>query len=290
MEHLHVVGPGRMGLALGHALERAGAVARLTFCGRSPDAPDHPLFEREHVRYVHGIEAPDEETTALVLAVPDDGLPEVAEAVAARGGAPSGAAAFHLSGALGTEPLAPLHRRGYGVGSLHPLQAVADPVTGSEALRGGFYTLSGDAEALAVGRRIVRRLEGRPLEVPPTRRGLYHAAAVTASNHLVTLVAAARDLLVRAGASEDEALHALVALARGTLDNVERLGTGDALTGPLRRGDVETVDLHLRLLGPEERELYAALARETLRLLGDGTDPQRRRILLERLQPDDDGK
>lgn len=290
MEHLHVVGPGRMGLALGDALERAGAVARLTFCGRSPDAPDHPLFEREHVRYVHGIEAPDEETTALVLAVPDDGLPEVAEAVAARGGAPSGAAAFHLSGALGTEPLAPLHRRGYGVGSLHPLQAVADPVTGSEALRGGFYTLSGDAEALAVGRRIVRRLEGRPLEVPPTRRGLYHAAAVTASNHLVTLVAAARDLLVRAGASEDEALHALVALARGTLDNVERLGTGDALTGPLRRGDVETVDLHLRLLGPEERELYAALARETLRLLGDGTDPQRRRILLERLQPDDDGK
>lgn len=290
-ESLYVVGPGRMGLALGYALERAGGVARLTVSGRTPRPPAHPLFALEHVRYVQGLDAPPEETTALILAVPDDAVPAVAELLASGGAsAAGGAAALHLSGALGTEGLAPLRDRGYAVGSLHPLQAVADPVTGADGLRGGFYSVSGDSGAVKVARRIVDRLQGRSLELPPEGKGLYHAAAVTASNHLVTLMASARNLLLRAGASEEEALDVLLALARGTLDNVGRLGAEGALTGPLRRGDVETVDLHLRLLDSQERALYAALARETLRLLGDDVDPERREILLERLRSDEDGR
>ena len=288
LEHLHVVGPGRMGLALGYALDLVGGVRSITYCGRRPEAPDHPLFQQGHVRYVHGLEAPRLPESLVILAVPDGLLPEVGEAFAARGAAPPAAVALHLSGALGADVLAPLHRQGYGVGAFHPMQAVADPRDGPAALRGGFYSISGEPAALAVARRVVDRLQGRSLEVPHGGRGLYHAAAVTASNHLVTIMAAARDLLVQAGAPEDRALDALVALARGTLDNVERLGPEGALTGPVRRGDVETVDLHLRLLEGDERRFYTALARETVRILGDRTESHRRDALLERLHREDD--
>jgi predicted short-subunit dehydrogenase-like oxidoreductase (DUF2520 family) len=271
------VGAGRMGLALGAALVEAEAVDELVFFGRSAEAPPHPLFDRAgFVRYRPGYGPLPETAALLVLAVPDDVVHEVANLVAVAGPHPPRCAAVHLSGALSTDVLAPLAAAGYPVGSIHPLQTVADPWSGAGRLRGCAYALAGDPAALMATRRLVAALHGIPLVIPPNLRPLYHAAAVFASNYVLAAAALVARTLAEAGISEDDALQAVLPLMRGTMDNVEQLGFGAALTGPVARGDVDTVRLHLSRLSSGERRLYSALGMETVRLArAAGLDPAR---------------
>lgn len=269
-ERLFFVGPGRAGLSLGYALWQAGAIDSITYSGRKPDPPPHPLFISGVARYVFGMERPEPGTTAVFLGVPDEVLPGISVALAAHGDAPPGCAAFHLSGALGTDALAPLVEKGYDVGSIHPLQSLADPILGAELLKGVFFAVSGEPAAISAARRILNPLGGSVLTIPVTRRPLYHAAAVFASNYLAGLIGAAGRLMALAGVPEDEALQAILPLARGSLENLGRLGPVRALTGPVSRGDVETVRLHLRTLEPRERTLYASLGLEILNLAREG--------------------
>jgi predicted short-subunit dehydrogenase-like oxidoreductase (DUF2520 family) len=257
-------------LSLAYALWQTGSVESLTIAGRKPDPPPHPLFIEGVARFVFGLERPAQGTTAVFLAVPDEALPEVSMALAAQGKAPPGCAVFHLSGAQSTDPLAPLVEKGYVVGSLHPLQSLADPVMGAAQLRDVYFAVSGDPAAVSAARRILDPLGAFLISVPVSRRPLYHAAAVFASNYLAGLVGAAGRLMAQAGVPEEDALRAILPLARGSLENLDRLGPVRALTGPVSRGDVETVGLHLRTLEPRERALYASLGLEILRLAEEG--------------------
>ena len=265
-DRLLIVGSGRAGLALGYALWQGEALESLSYCGRQPEPPAHPLFMEGLARYFFGLERPGPGITAVLLAVPDGVLPEMAHAMAGQGDAPEGCVALHCSGTLSVEVLAPLHARGYHVGSLHPLQALAHPVTGAERLPGSWFAVSGEHKAITVARRLVARLDGTTLTVPIARRPLYHAAAVTASNYLPVLLALAARLLVLAGVDEDEAIPALLPLMHGTLENIAELGLAPALTGPISRGDVETVRLHLRTLPDREARVYRDLGREAVAL------------------------
>jgi predicted short-subunit dehydrogenase-like oxidoreductase (DUF2520 family) len=262
VENLFFVGPGRAGLALGHALWQADGVSELTYCGRRPEPPSHPLFLQGSAEYVFGLRQPPLHTTAVFLSVPDDALPEMAHTLAGQGSAPGGCAAYHLSGAVSTDVLAPLHHRGYAVGSIHPLQALAHPVTGALRLPGSYFAVSGEPEAVRTAHRILRPIDGRALSIPVARKALYHAGAVVAANFVPTLLAMAGRLLVQAGVPQDEALDALLPLVRGALANAEELGLVEALTGPVARGDVETVRIHLHTMEPREREVYRTLGRE----------------------------
>lgn len=285
-ESLFFVGPGRAGLSLGYALFQTGEVDRITYCGRQPDPPPHPLFIEGIARYVFGLERPENGTTAAFLSVPDVELESTAVALAAQGEAPGGCAVYHLSGAFGTDPLGSLLGKGYSVGSIHPLQSLADPVLGAEQLRGTYFSVSGDRGAVSVARRLLHPLAGGVFSVPVAKRPLYHAAAVFASNYLAGLVAAAGRLMAQSGVPEDEALEAILPMARGSLENLGRLGPVRALTGPVARGDAETVRLHLRTLEPRERDLYASLGLEILHLAEesglDGDLVEEIRNMLER--------
>ncbi len=272
-ERLVIVGPGRVGLALGYALAQADELDDLVYCGRRPDPPGHPVFTQGMARYVFGLERPREGTSAVFLAVPDDRIPEIAEILALQGPAPEGCPAFHCSGALSADALAPLHSRGYHVGSFHPLLSIARSLEGAERFRGATVALSGEPEALVAGRRIAHALAARTVTIPTSRRPLYHAAAVLASNYLLVLLEASRRMLVQAGAGDEEAMQALLPLVRSMLDNVEGLGSREALTGPVARGDLETVRLHLRVLESGDRELYRTLGREALELAREGLSP-----------------
>ncbi|MFO7260018.1 MAG: DUF2520 domain-containing protein [bacterium] len=277
-ERIAIIGPGRMGLALGAALVQCQAAERLVFYGRALEPPPHPLFDPDHPGglYRPGIGPIEEGTTIVVLAVPDHALPEVAYDLAMVGRAPVGCAALHLSGALSTDVLAPLHFAGYAVGSMSPFQTVADPWSGGDRLIGAAFALAGEPAAIAAGRRLVRALGGRDLVIPPNLRPLYHAAAVFASNYVVTVAAVAVRLLRQAGIPEEDAVAATLPLLRSTVDDLEHLGFPAALTGPIVRGDVDAVRLHLGRLSPSDRSLYSALGRETLRLARlAGLDPDR---------------
>lgn len=269
-DYLWIVGPGRLGLALGWLLHQAGAVASLTYLGRRPAPPPHPLFAgaSRPARYfpdplslVSSHPAP----TGILLAVPDSAVEEVAARLVEYE-LPPGIPVLHLSGTLELAVLVPLERAGCSVGVLHPLAAVADPIEGAERLRGAWFGIEGEGAALALAERIVRAAEGHALRLQPGTRPLYHAAAVFASNYLVALLAVAEGLMTRAGVNEAEARAALTQLAAGALAGVAERGPAAALTGPIARGDAETVRLHLARLSEGERHLYSVLAREALSL------------------------
>ena len=277
LDNVVIIGPGRMGLAIGSALRQVDAVDRLTYFGRSLEPPPHPLFDPHPAvgdadALAAGAEyrplpaQPPAGTTIVILAVPDSALNEVVFDLAMMGPAPPGCVALHLSGALSTDALEPLHHRGYAVGSMHPLMAVADPWLAGDRLIGAAFAMTGEPVANNAARRIVAELGGVPLTIAASQRPLYHAAAVMASNYLVALTGAAVRMLGHAGVSEEDALRALVPLLRGTLDNMAQLGVPASVTGPIARGDVDTVRLHLARLSGEDRVLYSGLGMELLRL------------------------
>jgi len=266
-ERLLIVGPGRAGLSLGYALVQADAVTDLTFAGRRPEPPGHPLFVQGTADYVYGLCRPAPGTSAVVLAVPDGAVHDVAIGLAS------------------TEPLAPLHERGYSVGSLHPLQTLANPVTGADLLPGSWFAVSGEPRARSTAHRLLAYLGSPSFEIPVAKRPLYHAAAVLASSYVSVLIERARQLLVRAGVPWDEAGPALKSLIEGTLENQGRMDGGQTMTGPVAQGDLETVNLHLRSLDSADRRLYAALGRVALEMveedLEDSTAREMRHILEE---------
>jgi predicted short-subunit dehydrogenase-like oxidoreductase (DUF2520 family) len=181
-------------------------------------------------------------------------VPSVAAEVAESGGALAAGVAFaHLSGALelgALEPLKHLHP----VGSFHPLQSFPEPRP-PEAFQG--VVVAVDATTVSLRRRLnslVRDIGAKPRRVDDRHRALYHAAAVFASNYLVALMGEGVGLLERAGWTEKEATAALVRLSEGVLLSVSRRGPVAALTGPIRRGDVDTVKRHLTVLDEVDSE------------------------------------
>jgi len=257
-----------MGLALGAALIETRAVERLAVFGRNPQPPSHPIFIEGKASYVFGVEPLAPDTMALFLAVPDEIVPEMAHTIAAQGPAPERCVAFHLSGSLSTDVLAPLHARGYAVGAFYPLQVVSRSAAAASRIPGSYIAVTGSPEATAVARLLASAMGCGPIIVAATRRPLLHAAAVLTASYVSPLLDAAVRVMERAGVDPDEALAALVPLVRGTLAMVEESGPAGAVTGPVAEGDVEAIALHLRALEPEERRLYALFGRELLRLVG----------------------
>lgn len=275
-----------MGLALGAALREARAAEHFVFLGRGLEPPPHPLFDvgapvaeweqPPPVEYRMAPTALPAGTTIAILAVPDSALAEVAYDLGRAGPAPPGCVALHLSGALTTDVLEPLHVAGYATGSMHPLQAVADPWLSGDRLHGVTFALSGEPAAMAAARRLVTALDGRTLVIPATLRPVYHAAAVMASNYVVALLASSVRVLGNAGVDEGAALDAILPLVQGTLDNIRQLGVPAALTGPIPRGDTDTIRLHLARLSPRDRALYCDLGLELLELArAAGLDAER---------------
>jgi predicted short-subunit dehydrogenase-like oxidoreductase (DUF2520 family) len=167
----------------------------------------------------------------------------------------------HTSGASGLDVLEAARQRGVDTFSLHPLQTIPHAETD---LAGAYCAVSGSsAAALAIARTLGLRLGMTPFEVREDRRAAYHAAAVIASNFLITLEEAAADLLARAGVTDARTVLAPLVLRAAA--NWTAAG-GNALTGPIARGDQAIVRQHLaalRELAPDLLPLYDALAERT---------------------------
>jgi predicted short-subunit dehydrogenase-like oxidoreductase (DUF2520 family) len=213
----------------------------------------------------------------VAIAVPDDALPDVVATLAGR--VDDGAWALHLSGALGLDVLAPLERAGTRVLAVHPLQTFADVEGAIDALPGAAMAVTArDGEGLALGERLARDLGSRPFALSDEDRPLYHAAAVFASNYLVTVSGAALELFTAAGVPGAEAVMA--PLQAATLANVRRLGPQQALTGPAVRGDAGTIARSLDAVAAAAPGLvpaYVALCRAAMDVAGSRLPDDHRR-------------
>ena len=274
-----VVGAGRLASVLAPALRESGysiseIVIRDTAAGRRRA---RSLARKAGARTVTMATA-SLDAELLWLCVPDREIHQATNAIAqaGKGRIPY---VFHSSGALTSNQLAPLRKRGAAAASVHPLMTF---VAGSRPLLAGVpFALEGDAAALRLARQIVRDLGGESFSVRASRKAAYHAWAMFTSPlwlaFLVTLEEAARE----AGIAAKDARRLCLPIIRQTLENYVRLGPRYSFSGPIIRGDVETVAQHLTVLQrqPRVREVYTALARVALEKLPSKNRDQLRRLL-----------
>ncbi len=271
MTHLTVgvVGAGRVGAVLAHALRAAGheivAAAGESDASRGRIAallPGVPVRKPSRVARACDV---------LLLTVPDDMLPNVVAMLAASGAIHEGQYVVHTSGRHGLAVLADAVEVGARPIALHPAMTFTGTEKDVRRLRDCVFGVTADAPERHLTERLVAELGGRPMWVEEAKRTLYHAGLAHGANHLVTLVSQAMEILAAAGA--DDPAGTLRPLLTAALDNA--LTSGDAaLTGPIVRGDVNTVRAHLADLtanAPDTLPSYLALARATLdRVVTDG--------------------
>lgn len=261
-EAVGVIGPGRAGVGLALAWTRAGY--RVHLHGRRAKTVPAPL-----TLTVDASDAPPpwlSDVAVVVLAVPDDTIPPLARALA-RGAAIGPAhVVLHLSGSLAADALAPLAGGGAALGSFHPLQTIVQPEDAPSHLRGAWAAVEGSARAVETAERLARDIGLRPFRLRAEHKPRYHAGAVFASNYFVVVEAIAARLLAEAGLDDAQAWEALTSLVAGTLRNLQRQGPPAALTGPVVRGDAETVTRHLAVLDGATRDLYRRLGAAALEL------------------------
>ena len=264
-----VVGTGRVGPALGAALQLAGhrVVAASGVSGVSRRRAEVLLPGVRLVTPPQVMAAAD----LVLLTVPDDALPDLVAGLAATGAVRPGQILVHTSGAHGVAVMEPARREGALPLALHPAMTFTGTVVDVARLAGCPFGVTAPEGLRPVAEALVVEMGGEPEWVPEDVRPLYHTALAHGANHLVTLVAQAQELLSAAGVSEPGRL--LGPLLGAALDNALRSGDG-ALTGPVARGDAGTVRQHLeqlRRVSPPALDAYRAMALATVgRALASG--------------------
>jgi predicted short-subunit dehydrogenase-like oxidoreductase (DUF2520 family) len=247
-----IAGAGRVAQALGRALYQRGVDVAYVASRHRNRAESAAEFIGPATTAVEYSELPSR-SGRLLIAVSDSAIESVAR-VLADGGARDGIA-LHTCGAKGTEALRALSDCGVACGTLHPLQTVREGQGSASALTGISFAVSGDGKAVAWAEEIARLLEGHVLRIRPECQVLYHTAAVMASNYITTLMDVAQELLVSAGLDPADAVLALAPLVRTSVENAVTLGTTAALTGPIARGDSDTVASHLNALSNRDQRV-----------------------------------
>jgi len=268
---LALVGPGRAGTTIALALLEVGWHAR-SVAGRAPDAPSTTSAAACLGAEASLVSDVGRDATLVIVATPDRAIEAAARTLA--GSLEPDALVVHLAGSKGLDVFVPLLevRADVRVGALHPLQAFPTATMGIERLRGAWAGVAGDPQTT----ELARVLGMRPFELPDAERARYHAAAVVASNHLVALLGQVERLAMACGVP----FEAFAPLVRSSVADAFGIGPARALTGPVARGDLATVEQHLSTLDPGERDAYRTLAREVARLTG------RRDHALDRLLDD----
>src|SRR5580700_1178471 len=280
---LSIVGAGRVGRTLGRRLQRLGWRIGAVVT-RSPATSRIAVQEigagKPYSRVVPEIF----DSAVILLTTPDGALGGVAGALAKFDETKlRGKIVLHTSGALDRTVLAPLARRGASTGSLHPMQTFSG--RGAPNLEKVIFAVEGDRRAAAVARKIARSLGGVPVAMSGENKPAYHAAGLLVAGHSLGLMEAASQVLLKLGFSRRNALRALLPLTRQMLDNFEKLGPQKSWTGPVSRGDFETVARHTKAMQryPREfQEAYAALALLSSKVLSKnraGASNQLKRVL-----------
>ncbi len=271
-----IIGAGRVGSAVGFLLNRAGYRVTGVAARSMKSAEKAVAFIGKGEPTVDAAQAAAR-AEIILITTPDRSIQEVCDKIVAGGGVKAGSLVVHTSGAYTLDLLDAATKRGAKRAVIHPLQSVPSSEQGIQVLPGSYFRIEADPEARETAKDIVRALGGIELVMPKwssdkDSAALYHAGAVAVSNFFVALVDYSLKFYGALGAEKEEALKAVLPLIRGTLQNIETLGIPGALTGPIMRGDAETVRGHLKAMGkraPELISLYKELARQTIQVARD---------------------
>jgi predicted short-subunit dehydrogenase-like oxidoreductase (DUF2520 family) len=264
-----IMGAGVVGTALAARLVRAGVpVAGLH--GRQVELSDAASA-------ISGVlassgEIPDilNSSDVVIISVRDERIKEVVDRLVREKRLGKNQILLHTSGANASgDILAAARPHVKALGTLHPLVSFADPRLAVEGMRTVAFGIEGDPTAVRVAGKLVALMGARSVTLDSKNLALYHAGAVMVSNYVVALADLGRSLLIEAGVPADQALPALIPLMTSVVQNLAQVGLPGALTGPVERGDVSSVERHLEILNkraPQTVDLYKLVGRDVLRI------------------------
>ena len=270
-ERVFLIGPGHVGRGLFRAF-RASGVEVVGLHGKRPSGV---------ATSVGNIPREASKANVVIVSVRDPQLDEAIDEVtvaAGDGRIARGSVILHTSAIAEPGGLRALSDAGFPGGTFHPLVPFGDPETSAELLRKAWIGIDGENAAKNASRRLAGHLGARTLEIPPGKKPVYHAAAVISSNFPVALASVAGHLLHDIGIPDASAYQAVESLMAGALSNMKQSLPDDALTGPVVRGDAETVAKHLRALQGHDAalEVYRSLSTAAVEIAQRrGVDPKK---------------
>lgn len=265
-----IVGPGRLGQAMGRLLICAGVPIEFVAARQLSRA-------RKAARFIGGGKAltlRDRQLAnagIILMTASDAAITSVARKLATFRNDWSSQVVLHTCGSLPASVLDPFKKRGAAVGSLHPYQTVPNPAAGVRNLPGCFWAVEGDIQAVALVRRWVKALGGKSFTIAPEVKALYHLSAFLVCPTVVTLMSCSERLLREAGVPESVIRRMLGMFVSETVNNFVELGVRKSLTGPAVRGDWTTLQRHiveLQRFAPEVIPAYVEMVELMLKIAG----------------------
>ncbi|MFQ5823049.1 MAG: Rossmann-like and DUF2520 domain-containing protein [bacterium] len=263
-----IIGAGRVGRALSQALHKQGitisaVISRsLDLAERCAKASNCAIFSEQL------FDLPDL-TKIIFITTPDKALSQITRNIAKLNFNFKNKFAAHTSGAMTSEVLEPLRKQGALVASFHPIQTFAGDDFDLEKFSGIYFGLEGDEEALNVCKNIVKLFDGKYIIIPKDIKSLYHTACVFTSNYLIALLDFSIQLLSSFNLTREQSAQILLPLLEGTVENIKKMGIETSLTGPISRGDFQTVQKHVETIknnNPEILPFYCLLGKKVLNM------------------------
>jgi len=274
-----IIGAGVVGTAIGVILSTKGY--EITGVCDSKSESTRQLVDRIGTKVYLDPRDVARSADILFITTGDSKIEEVVDLLANAGAFSPAQTVIHMSGAQTSAILDRAKQQGAQAVSVHPLQSFANLEGAIANLPGSVFSIEGDEAAHAVAVEVVKALGGEYFFIAREAKPLYHAGACVVSNYLVTLIDLGVKLLAAAGIPADAARTALMPLVRGSVNNIEKIGIPGALTGPIARGDINTVNNHLermREMAPQLVQLYSLLGFYTAPVAeAKGTIDSRRR-------------
>ena len=253
-QKIAIIGFGKLGQTLAKALKNTTWNLVGVFdkeCDKGKN-----IVQALQLRYYDNLETLLFEADIIFLTVPDNLITTLAQKIATLNYNNKNQYFFHCSGSQNLDALQPLHTS--NIGCFHPLQAFTENTT---SLENTYVAIDGEQSSLNIAIKLAHTLNAVPIHVPANDKPLYHAAACILSNYLVSLTCIAEDIFMKWSIPRE----ALFGLLQSTVSNIESAtNTASALTGPLSRGDSNTISQHLEVLPNKYLQLYCQLGLQTL--------------------------
>ncbi len=256
------IGAGTVGTALGIGLNNRGYQV-VSVSSRSQTSADKLAQQIKGCRSFNRNQMVADTAELVFITTPDGAIAQVVSEVMWH----ANQSVVHCSGADSTDILEPARKAGAQVGAFHPLQTFANVKQAIDNIPGSTFAIEAEEPLLTILKDIATSLNGHWIELKSGDKVVYHAAAVIACNYLVTLVKLATDLWQTFNIPTQQASQALLPLLRGTINNIEKVGLPQCLTGPIARGDTGTIKKHINVLekvAPAVLSTYYELGRQTI--------------------------
>lgn len=270
---LNWIGCGKLGRQMAYMLAHKHLIASLTICNNNKKSSCNSI---QAIGYGQAVGHINELPQADVywLAVPDQQISTVIDQLLVQNPPRVNSLIIHSSGALPASIMNAARSQQCRLASLHPMKSFSTLSKNDNALKGVFCALEGDNEALTDIQQWLTPLELHWLNIDSQHKTAYHAAGVFASNYLISVAEAANQQLQQAGLEPALAIKVITQLMQNTLNNLSNSGCLKAsLTGPLQRGDIDTIERHLEQLSSlEQKQLYANLGRNIIELTHHNED------------------